>query len=193
MTPQLKKYVVAILVLALIISVGLNLYDHFITLPQMQATTNNMRVQALQQWLDSIGRLRYLLERSETNFDVREAEYDAYLARDFVAMYGVGIGYDPETLGYWLRRSTFDLELSVHDIYWGNQTGVITSRNLDQYILEKIQNITQTIENIENSMIISANGVDPVKQLREKGKLTEIIDYCKQISEVHIEIATYFY
>ena len=201
MFAQKGRYVVGILVLVLIISVGVNLYDHFVTLPKIQATMNNMRTEALLQWLNKIGRIRYLLEHSETNFDVWEAEYDAYLAGDFVDIYGVGIGYDPETikytynpetLGYWLRRSTWGLGYAVEAIYLGNQTGVITSRNLDQYILQKIENITQTIESIENYMVISANGVDPVKQLQEKGNLTKIMNYCKQIHETYIEIVTYY-
>ena len=201
MTPQLKKYVVAILVLALIISVGLNLYDHFITLPQMQATTNNMRVQALKQWLDTMERIRYTLEHASTNLDVYEAAYHTRLAGELVDIYGVGIGYNPETtpmytydretLSYWLKRSTSDLEYAVLAIYFGNQTGVITTQYLDYYVWEKIGNIRNSIENITNTMIISANGVDPVKQLQEKGNLNIVIDYCKQISETYIEITTY--
>jgi hypothetical protein len=74
----------------------------------------------------------------------------------------------------------------------GNQTGPVTSRPLDYYVSLRIMNITMTIRNIENSMTISANGVDPVRQLQEKGNLDIIIDYCKQISETYDEIAIYY-
>jgi hypothetical protein len=201
MSPQTRRYVVGILVLALIISVGLNLYDHFITLPQIQATANNMRTEALLGWLDTIGNVRHTLERSGTSSDVYEARHDTLLAGEFVDIYGMGIGYDPETgryaykpetLLHWLRGSTKDLEYAVMAIYVGNQTGPVTSRPLDYYVSLRIMNITMTIRNIENSMTISANGVDPVRQLQEKGNLDIIIDYCKQISETYDEIAIYY-
>ncbi|MFX0207418.1 MAG: hypothetical protein ACFFDT_15625 [Candidatus Hodarchaeota archaeon] len=201
-TSHIEKYLVGILAIALIISVGLNLYNHFITLPQMQATTNNMRVQALKQWLDTMERIRFTLWHADTNFDVYEAAYHTRLAGELVDICGIGVGYNPETtpmytydretLYYWLTRATYDLEYAVEAIYWGNQTGVITTQYLDHYVEEKIGDIRNAIENIENSMIISANGVDPVKQLQEKENLNLVIDYCKQISETYMEIVTYY-
>lgn len=158
----------------------------------MQATLNNMKTKALQEWLGQMRSAKYLLERSETNFDVHDASIHTSMAKKFIQIFDIGNGYDPENLHYWLRASTNRLDLALQIIYLGNQIGVITSRNLDQYILQKIENITQTIENIENAMITSTNGVDPVKQLEEKGSLTKIVNYCKQISETYIEIATYY-
>ena len=181
-----------ILVLVLIMSVGLNLYEHFIVLPQMQATLNTMRACALQSWVDQMGFVRGVLDHAETNFDVYDAKLHTAFARKFVQICVTGFDYDAENMYYLLSLSTSHLDYAIETIFLGNITGPVPSRDLDQYILQKIGSIIQTIESIEHSMITSANGVDPIQQLEEKGNLTNIMNYCNHIIETSTEIINHY-
>jgi len=192
MSPKIRRYVVGILVIVLVISVGLNLYEHFVVFPQMQATLNNMRVYALQSWVDQMDFTQDVLDHAETNFDVYDAKLHTSFARKFAQIYVTGIDYDAENLYYLLSYSTSRLDYAIETIFLGNITGPVPSRYLDQYILQKIGSIIQTIESIKHSMKMSANGVDPIQQLEEKGNLTNTRNYCDQIIETSTEIINYY-
>lgn len=70
-----EKYFVGMLVSALVVSVGLNLYNCIIVIPQIQATANNMTVEALKDWVIEIGRAKYVLSGAQTNVDVEKARF----------------------------------------------------------------------------------------------------------------------
>lgn len=191
-SPKIKRYVVRILFLTFIISVGLNLYDHFVTLPKMQATTNNMRVHALWEWQSQMMTVKNMLKTAETNLDAYDAWIHATLAIRFLQIYGIEIDrHNPDNLYYWLSLSTSRLDQACMDIYSGKDPGP-TSENIGEYVLQKIGNVTQAIENIMNSMKISANGVDPVQYLLEIGNLTNTMNYCNQLIETSTEIINYY-
>jgi len=102
-----KRFLVGILVLVLIVSVGLNLYDHFIVIPQMQATINNMRVEALKSWLGKMQLVKNILRRAETNLDVEDASVHTSWAELFadILTYGIDTSYlSPNYRGlyYWI-------------------------------------------------------------------------------------------
>ena len=199
---QKRRYLVGILVLVLIISVGLNLYDHFITLPQMQAIMNDMRVRAFNSWLDEMTACAYILESAETLEDFWHARDHLYYAEGSVAtlLTGIDTGYYSEQytkhLYYWINRATDSLEYAVQRIR------ALVYKNLsaldDEFISSRIKNITQAIHDIGLSLLTSGIserwtniGVDPIQQFRDKGKLTDMMNYCKQIAENSEEITHY--
>lgn len=189
-----RKYLLIIFIVIFIFSAGLNFHNHLVVGPQMQATVNNMRVYALESWVGQMMTAKNILKNAETNFDVYDARIHTSLAKKSVQIYGTEIDYSPENLYHWLSKSTSRLDYALETIFWGNTPPLtsVKSQNLDQYILEKIESITQTIEKIIDSMRISANGVDPVQQLIEKGNLTDLINYCSHIIETSNEIIKYY-
>lgn len=193
-----RRYLVGILVLVLMISMGLNLYDHFVTLPRMQATMNDMRVRAFHSWRDEMSATAHLLERAETLEDLRHADDHLYYAMGSVATLftGVDTGYYTAPLYYWISRATPFLQNAVQQI-----RGLVYKNSSaldDEFISSRIANITQAVYDIATALSASAIGerwrslgVDLIQQFRDEGKLTEMIDYCRQIAETSQEITDY--
>ncbi len=192
-----KRYLVGMLVLVLIISIALNLYDYFVILPKMQATMNDMRVQAFGSWLSDMNYAAYVLEVAESREDFHQVEYHLDNAMWSVATLRTGIdtGYYPEqyttNLYYWIHRATDSLDYAVERVL-----GLLyyNSSGLDQYIRLRIESITQGIHNMSRSLRIQRwvnTGVEPVQQLEDEGTLADVMNYCKQIHESSIEITDY--
>lgn len=198
-----RRYLLGTLILVLIFSLGLNLYNSLVIQPKMQATINNMRVEALQDCLGTMGGVKNVVRRAETNFDVKEAVVYASYAIPFMKIFisGIDVFRHPEKLYYWVQRATYDLRDGLNEVYFGNETGVVTERNLDKNILAMIENLSEAIENIERRVdippvrglhILSVKGVDPAQQLREADVLTDVLDYLKQICKVSGDMYNYY-
>jgi hypothetical protein len=209
----LARMLVLTLVLILIISVALNWYDNYVIRPQMQATMNDMRVTAFISWQNEMSYTRSALEtarrRSETYNDFQERGLvmdDFEKAEEYLHSAGwsaailltdVDTGYYPEeaalNLYHWIDRATNDLGAAIDElIALVFQDMFQNQSSLDQYILLRIENITQAI----HSMIVfqqlgQYSGVDLVKQLQDDGKLADVMNYCKQIAETSIEVLYY--
>lgn len=194
--PKIRRLVIGIIALVLVVSVGLNLYDHFVILPQTKATANNLRVEALDGWIGKVELVKNLLKDAETNFDVIEARVHASWAKRFVAVFIVGIDiFGPqEELYYWVHKATFYLYEGLYQIYFGNQTGRITERTLDPNILLMIANLTEGLGNITSrtEMLLSPNGVEPAQQLREAGVLTPVLRHLEEVYEVSLDMYNYY-
>lgn len=195
---QKRRFLVGILVLVLIISVGLNLYDHLIVLPQMQATINNMRVQALNAWLSKMELVKNLLKQAKTNIDVKDAQVHTSWAKLFEDILSNGINiYEPnKELYYWISKVANYLDMALFRIYTGNQTGAIIERNLDQNVLKMMENVTANMENLVSKPAVMRttplNGVEPTQRLREEDVLTDVLNYLEQIYQVSIVIYNYY-
>jgi len=189
-----KKYLVGILVLVLIISVALNLYDYFVTFPQMHATTNNMRTEALKAWLSKMSLIKNLLSRAKTNDDIRDCEDHASWAELFedVSESGIDIFESGKELYKGVSKAAYYLQYSLHRIYVGNQTGYVFTRNLDQYELVIIGNLTKTIENLESATSLALDGVEPTQQLKDAGVLADVLEYLEQIFEFSDVVYEYY-
>jgi len=188
---------VGILVLVLIVSVGLNLYDHFIVIPQMQATINNMRVQALDAWLGMMQKVNNILKHAKTNIDVKDAHNHTSWAEPLVhsrLTYGIDIWEHQNEFYYWISKVAFYLDEALVTVHFGNKTGPVTERNLDQNVLTMIENITTTYDNSETKIRshLSSNGVEPVQQLREAGVLADVLIHLEQIYQISADILNYF-
>ncbi len=195
---QRRKLLVGLFVLVLIISVGLNLYDHFIVLPRMQATINDMRNQALNGWLSKMGSVKYILVQAKTNFDVEDARVQTSRLRRFedILSNGINVFEHGEELYYWISKVTFYLDEALLKVLSGNQTGAVTERNLDQNVLTMIENVTTNIERLRTRTsfmwTVSPKGVEPTQRLREAEVLTDALNYLERIDQVSIEILDYY-
>lgn len=191
--PKIKRHFVGILVLVLIVSVGLNLHDHFITFPhtlhKVQATSNNMRIEALQALLSKMELVKNLLKKAKTKVDVLEASGHTSWAKRFANIFasGIDIYKHQEKLYYWVHHATLHLYEALDRVY------LRTVADIDQNILAMIGNVTTNVENLESKAgILSPNGVDPAQQLREAGVLTDVLNYLEQMYQVSVDIHNYY-
>ena len=197
-SPKIKRYVVRILVLTFIVSVGLNLYDHFVVLPQMQATINNMSLQALDGWMGKMETVRNILKRAETNIDVEDGHVHTSWAERFVDILTTEMESSKyhNKLYYSMSKATFYLDEALLTVHFGNQTEPVTERNLDENVLTMIENVTTNIENLYNKINLvrtrPPNGVEPTQQLREAGVLTDVLTCLEQIYQVSSDILNYY-
>ncbi len=196
---QRRKYFVGILAALLVVSLGVNLYDRFIALPQAQATMNNMRVDALDAWLDKMQLVKNILKRAETNIDVEDAEVHASWAGLFVNIFENGMNSfeSGKELYLGVSKANYYFTDALHTIYvghFGNETGPITKRDLDETTLTMIENVTTTIENLESKVrtTLSSDGVEPAQQLTEAGILTDVLNLLEQIYQISIEIHNHY-
>lgn len=185
-----KSYFIVALISILIVSVGLNLYDNLYTKPVMQTRMNYMSAEAFQSWLDEMISIRSILELAETNLGVKEAMNYTFAARRFetILVWQIEISRPPnfaEHLYLRISRATYMLDRAVSAIA---TKPPITLRNLDDDTLQKIRNLTMTIENLVSSVGTINRGVDPVQQLEEKAVLTQVINFLTQIETTSTEI-----
>jgi len=180
---QKRKCIVGVLVLVLIISVSLNLYNHFVDIPKTQKTLNNTIVEVLRRWMSQMMRARNRLESAETNFDALDARSYVTRADDYLEICPDVIGYSLESFYGLMHSSTGRLRDALDTIYWRgtSPSGTIIEQNLTQYELSNIEEIRQAIDNIHLLMKLENSGVDPVQQLEEEGNLTDIIFSLRKI------------
>jgi len=95
-----------------------------------------------------------------------------------------------------MSKATFYLYEALQTAHFGNQTGTVTERNLDENVLTMIENVTTNIENLESNISLvrtrPPNGVEPTQQLREAGVLTDVLNCLEQIYQVSSDILNYY-
>lgn len=185
-----KSYFIVALISILIVSVALNLYDNLYTIPVEQTRIRYMSAEAFQSWLDEMKSIKSILQIARTNVDVRDAMNYTLAANGFATTleWQIEISRPPNFAEHtYLRVSsaTSALDKAVTAIA---TKPPISSRNLDYTTLQKIGNLTLTIENLANSVAIVTDGVDPVQQLEEKAVLNDVTSYLKQITTTSLEI-----
>lgn len=192
------------LVIALIVSVSFNLYDYYVVLPQMQTDTNIRKTNALKGWLLEMNVADDALKAAKTNDDIQQASgNDVGFAQYFATILGGGpsekLYTSVETATYWLNEGLMAM-------YFGNETGAIYQRNLNQAELSMIANLT---DNLYGLLIRSASlpnhtypyledwldygrnmtNMDPAQQLQEVGvNMTNVLGYLDQITSVSRQI-----
>lgn len=165
-----KSYFIVALISILIVSAGLNLYDNLYAKPVMQTRINYMSAEAFQSWLDEMKSIKSILKLAETNLDVKEAMNYTFAAKRFAEIleWQIEISRPPnfaEHLHLRISGATVMLDRAVSAIAIKPP---ITLRNLDEDTLQKIGNLTMTIENLVSSVGTVNDGIDPVQQLEEK-------------------------
>ena len=186
--------------MVLAISLGFNLY-HRSVIQNKEATTNNMRVEAFEAWLHHMKIVKYFLEPAETNLDVKDIGYQTLVAKQIVdaLISGIDIFEHPEGFYYWVDKATSYFHDAMEETYMGNLTGAVTERNLEPNVLNMIRNITRTIGSLYGrtqktvvESILLLNGVDPARQLREAGVISDILKYLQHIYQASVNIYNYY-
>lgn len=185
-----KSYFIVALISILTVSVVLNLYDNFYAKPVMQTRINYMSAEAFQSWLNEMKSIDTILKLVSTNLDVKEAMNYTFAAKGFagVLVWQIEISRPPnfaEHLYLRVSGATYMLDKAVSTIATKPPT---TLRNLDHNTLEKIGNLTITIENLVNLVGTVSDGVDRVQQLEEKAVLNQTINALLQIETTSTEI-----
>lgn len=185
-----RKYFIVVLISILFVSVVLNLYDNMYTIPVMQTRISYMSAEAFQSWLAEMESVMSILEFASTNLDVKEVMNYTFAAKRFaeILVWQIEISRPAnfaEHLYLRVSSATGMLDRAVTAVA---AKPPITLRNLDDVTLQKIGNLTMTIENLVSSVGTVNDGVDPVRQLEEKAVLSQVINYLMQIRTTSTEI-----
>ena len=189
-----RKYLVGVVVFVLIIFLASHDILNIGTSNHLQETINYMSAEAFQSWLDEIESIKSVLELAKTNLDVREAMNYTFAAQQFANILDWEIEVLPrpanfaEHLYLHIASATLALNKAVSAIGTKPPT---TLQNLDDDVLQKIGNLTVSIENLLNAagtLERAHYDVGPVQQLEEKGILNQVINYVKQIGATSLEI-----
>ena len=187
---QKRKHLAGVLVLVLIISVSINLYNHFVVIPKIQTTVNNMIVEVLSRWISQMMGAKNILESAETYSDALDAIGYVDRAREYLAICLNEIGYSSGSFYALIRDSTGGLWHALMTFY-GRENPLdmgVKTQNLTQYDSNNIEDICQAIDNIYILMKFENSGVDPVQQLEERENLTDIIFSCRKIELASLNI-----
>jgi hypothetical protein len=142
----------------------------------------------------------FILEKVVTLDDFRQVEICLNNAAPSVEALQAGIDTDTTSLYYWIHMATDSLRYSVEQIQFliAEALKYVNPSPLDQQILLKIENVTRAIRNLMDSLSGSrildpwtSIQADPVQYLRDEEKLTDAVNYCRQIHENSIDLGYY--
>lgn len=195
-----RKNLIGVVAIGLIIFLTLHDLVNIGASYHLQKTINYMSAEAFKSWLDEMKSIKIILEPAKTNLDVKEAMNYTFAAQRFANILDWEIEVFPrpanfaEHLYLHIAGATYALNKAVSAIATKPPT---TLRNLDDDTLQKIGNLTTTIENLADSVgaigLIEAGrrkfyDVGPVQQLEQKGILNQVINYVEQIEATSLEI-----
>jgi len=181
---RIRKILVIALVLALAFSVLLNLHTQNLLTVQ-QKRTDYMCAEAFKHWLEEMKSVKSILEVAETNLDVVPAMNYTAAALGFANVLAWTIEIErPANFGEHLYLQIAGATIRIwefeSDRAWeANHIGV---QNLTDGTLQWILNKTQTIQSLIDTVGQVEYDIDPVKQLEERGTLTQVTDYAHLLS-----------
>jgi len=195
-----RKNLVGVVAIVLIIFLTLHDLVNIGASNHLQKKINYMSAEAFKSWLDEMKSIKIILEPAKANLDVKEAMNYTFAAQRFANILDWEIEVLPrpanfaEHLYLHIAKATYALNKAISAIATKPPT---TLQNFDDDVLEKIGNLTTTIENLVGSVgtvgYVGTAGhefydVGPVQQLEEKGVLNQVINYVKQIEATSLEI-----
>jgi hypothetical protein len=182
------KVIIGLLVLAVLISMGLNYYyysEMISTTTSKQKTINNMLGRIIVGWAMQMGVGSYYLKNATTGVDLlemREIFHGAYytaLAADI--SHGSSLYYHMA-----LTASDLEYDLIPYATYEPrtiNSTAIAMIKDLAKKIHDMITPIMY-----QETELTGYEGNDPVDLLGEKGILNSTINYCSQIRNMSAQI-----
>ena len=189
------KIIVSVLVLALAISLGFNVYN-YLAMVNKQKMINDIRSEIILEWANEMSIAAHYLKNATTNIDVA----DRYGMRWFlhtashivlsISMYQL----DESELFAPLAWAPLDVVGNLIPYEEGAQRTPIIVRHINPTAIEMFGNLAEKIWNVtglifnEASTLRSPTGVNPIKRLEEKDILDDIIDGCLDISSYSFEI-----
>jgi len=189
-----RKNLVGVVAIVLIIFLTLHDLVNIGASNHLQKKINCMSAEAFKSWLDEMKSIKIILEPAKANLDVKEAMNYTFAAQRFANILDWEIEVLPrpanfaEHLYLHIAGATYALNKAVSAIATKPPT---TLQNFDDDVLEKIGNLTTTIENLVGSVGTAGHefyDVGPVQKLEEKGVLNQVINYVKQIEATSLEI-----
>jgi hypothetical protein len=201
---RVLKFVSVTLIIALAVSVGFNLYNYFVVFPQTQTDINNVRTQALMGWLVEMSTVDNLVNTAKTNYDVQQAWLTIYGEKFAGIMNSIGSSEELYTL---IARATSSLNQGLEQMYFGNVTGAIWSRNLDQTELFMLNN---TVSNLNALLFRESDGrtvelllfgsfgsypsLDPIQRLQNLGiNMSYVYGHLNQLVQIGNQMVNYYY
>jgi hypothetical protein len=186
-----------VLILALVVSLGFNLYNNFVISNQTQTDMNNVRTEALQGWLGEMWQVAIDLNTSTNNYDIKQA----WLVVDGEKFAGILNAFgSSEKLYSQISSTTFYLSSGLEQMFFGNETGLIVTRDLDQTELSMVKELTQNLDGLlftndtRVQWFLSTSGVDPTQQLQNQGiNITGVLGYLTNIAQISSQIQMMYY
>ena len=186
------KIILSILVLALAISLGFNVY-HYLAMVNKQKMINNIRSEIILEWANEMDIATHYLKNATTNIDVADETHGArwfLLAAFRIMEAGYQWHYESE---FYEPMMLASLDVAGNLIPYEEGAPRIvqhinpTAIEMLENLAEKIWNVTRLIFN-EASTLRNPNGVNPIQRLEEKGILDDIIDGCIDIRSYSYQI-----
>jgi hypothetical protein len=186
-----NKIIVGILVLALAISLGFNLY-YYSVMVNKQVTINNMRGQIIVAWARQMSYAAYYLDNVTTNIDVHGVRYLSLSAYEIAE-------------SAWISDGTFYLEMVHAASYVCSGLGTYTEgypisvKRINSTAVEMIKDLAQRIRDT-TALILDGDididltrkeGVNPIQLLKEKGVLDEIVNRIVDIRNLAEQISDF--
>jgi hypothetical protein len=180
------KVLLAILVLSLVVSIGVNGY-FYILLVGRQAWINNFLSRTIATWAREMDIAGYLLQNATTNVAVAGVNCLFRTARETADTAWV---YDSQTVYLYMALAAGDIEESLYtycvgaptDLKYINQTAI----EMFAILHAKIQNAASNLLDI--SELDDPRGTDPMHLLKERGLINSIIDNCTDVRNYSTEI-----
>ena len=191
------KFLIGILALALIVSVGFNLVNNFVNAPQTQKVINVMREEALKGWLGKMELVESVLREAKTNDNVKQAyEYVRGDVHYFAEILSAG---SSEPMYWGISTATYWLGEGLIDMYFGKSVGAVWTRNLNQTELSLIANVTDNLDGVLSRSALpraqrlvymldyysNMTGMDPAQELQKVGaNVTAVQEHLNQIIQI---------
>jgi len=183
------KIIVGVLVLALAISLGFNLY-YYSVMVNKQATINNMRGQIIVAWARQMSVSAYYLENVTTNTEVHGVRSLFWSASDIAESASISDG------NLYLEMAI--TALSVYEKLGPYGEGYpISVKRINSTAVEMIKNLAQKIHDTSGLIgdvdieLTRQEGLDPMQLLKEKGILDKIINGCVDIQNLAKQISDF--
>lgn len=176
----------SVLVLALVISLGINVYYYLVTVNK-QAIINNMRGQIIVSWAREMITAGVYLQNATTNIDVYRISFILMGASEIG-----GAGWEKGVDLYWRMSFTASrVEENLSPYSAGSPT---TVQHINPIVTKMFGNLTEKIWNVTGLIVkkytelTSRNGVNPIQLLEEKGILEDIVEGCIDIQNYSRQI-----
>jgi hypothetical protein len=160
------KVIVEILALALMVSVGFNLVNNFVFVPQAQQVINAR-------------------------------------AQHFAATLSTGFS---EPMCSSISAAIYRLSDGLDYMFFGNISGSVSQRSLDQTELSMTANLTDNLDGLlirsappQQLLVVMLDyssdniGMDPAQQLQKVGvNMTSVLEYINQITQISFQLLLYY-
>ena len=182
------KIVVGVLVLALVISLGFNVY-YYSAMVDKQATINNMRGRIVVAWAKQMSVTGYYLQDVTSNIDVAGVRELLWSAESIALSAWVSDGDL-----YWQMSFT---AIYVSDNFSPYSVGTPTfMKSINSTAIEMIKNLAQRMRDTAGLILngdidiqlTRREGINPIQLLEENDILDEIINHCIDIQNLSQQI-----